>query len=757
MIYRQQSLQNCVKVLGYMTHTDIQNISSLKMSLEEYLAKKLTGQQLNLLRLFFIKYIFLSEIRKLSVVQPTVIDKIFNHDLQNAKNNQPPQFGDFEKKIAQHPSFLQITPHIQQILTVEEMKILDFMLGKAPNAPSQPIISNDTRKGTSTRSESEPQKIDGIPKILGDYKILETIGAGGMGKVFKAYHQNLERIVAIKVMLGQEEIARKRFLIEAKLTAKMQHPNIIPIHDIQSEGQLDYIVMDFIQGKTLSEVLQHKRLSFPQIVTIIKPILSAVAYAHNHQVIHRDLKPANILLEDETLRPIVMDFGLAKQLERQTTEQITVTGQLLGSPRYMAPEQAETEEVDHRADIYALGTIFYEMLTGQPAIDGERLGQVIYKITQQKYLRPREVNPEIPAAVEKICLKAMALNREERYQTADEFMTGIDYFMTHGKTTANVSFPDMRNTNGNKGKRRNVNEGKLQKTSIRPARKTSTLRTNQRQKTTQKKNNTTVIISVCTAVFLLFLTFYISQNNTPSVNQTKLAQQKLEKQKIKFQQQLKKQKEKAAKEQQRLKEQLAQQKAQKTPQEQPSKNLKLQDIVKYNDKQRYVKISVKKIAPALQEIRHQTRPIFLSFRNTTVKDDDLRYIQNAPYIIALDLQETRVGNAVLKYVATLKNLKLLDIEGTKITGEGLQYLTNPHLREIDLDETNITDQHAHYLKNISSSLVEINLEGTQISDKSIPILSSLKSLKRLKILRTKITPSGFYQLQNLMPYCQIIY
>ena len=749
MIYRQQSLQNCAKALGYINNTDLANISSGNMNIEEYLAKKLTAQQLNCLKLFFIKYIFLSEVKNLSIVPTTAIDTIFNNDLQSTKNNQPPQFGNFEKKIAQHPSFNQIVPRLQKILAVEEMKILDFMLGRLANTPSQPIISGDTRQGTATNSESAPQKINGIPSVLGDYKILETIGVGGMGKVFKAYHQNLERVVAIKVMLGQEETARKRFLIEAKLTAKLQHPNIIPIHDIRSEGQLDYIVMDFIQGKTLSDIFKQEKLSFPKIVEMIKPILSAMAYAHRSKVVHRDLKPANILIEDETMRPIVMDFGLAKQLEAQTTEKITVTGQLLGSPRYMAPEQAETEKVDHRADIYALGTIFYEMLTGQPAIDGERIGQVIYKITQQKYLRPREVNPNIPEAVENICLKAMALRREDRYQTADEFLQEIEYFVTHGKTAASVSFPSANtspSTNNNSSQ-------KLQNTVVRntnrPSRKTMALRTSQRLKAPKKKNNNAaIIISACVVSVLLLIVLYMSQNSSSSPS--KLAQQKLEEEKRKLQKELEKQKEKAQKEQQKLKEQLAQ----KSQQE---KNLKLEDIVEYSGKQGYTKVTVKKIAPSLQDINQQARRIFLSFRNTPVKDEDLRYVENNFYIIALDLQETHVGNSALKYASTLQNLKMLDLEGTNVTGEGLQYLKNPQLQQIDLDETNISDDDVHYLKEISKSVVEINLEGTQISDKSIPILSSLRWLRQLKVARTKITRSGYYKLKHLMPSCQIIY
>lgn len=745
MIYRQQSLQNCAKALGYINNADLANISSININIEEYLAKKLTAQQLNCLKLFFIKYIFLSEVKNLSIVPVAAIDTIFNNDLQSTKNNQPPQLGNFEKKIAQHPSFTQIVPRLQQILSVEEMKILDFMLGRLANTPSQPITSSDTRQGSATNSESAQQNINGIPSVLGDYKILETIGVGGMGKVFKAYHQNLERIVAIKVMLGQEETARKRFLIEAKLTAKMQHPNIIPIHDIRSEGQLDYIVMDFIQGKTLSDVLQQEKLSFPKTVEIIKPIISAVAYAHRYQVIHRDLKPANILLEDETLRPIVMDFGLAKQLEKQTTEQITVTGQLLGSPRYMAPEQADTEQVDHRADIYALGTIFYEMLTGQPAIDGERLGQVIYKITQQKYLPPREINPHIPEAVEKICLKAMALRREDRYQKAEEFIQAIEYFVTHGKTTVDISFPTPH-------KNANSSSKKLQNTAIRntvrPSRKTMALRTSQRLKAPQKNNS--AIISICVASFLLLIVLYILQSSNSSVDPAKLTQQKLEKEKRELQRQLEKQKEKAQKEQQKLKEQLAQK-------SQQQKKLKLEDIVEYNDKKGYTKITVKKIAPSLQDINQQTRRIFLSFRNTQVKDEDLRYVENNFYIIALDLQETNVGNSALKYAGTLQNLKMLDLEGTNVTGEGLQYLKNPQLQQIDLDQTNISDDDVHYLKSISKSIVEINLEGTQISDKSIPILSSLRWLRQLKVARTKITRSGYYKLKHLMPRCQIVY
>ena len=154
--------------------------------------------------------------------------------------------------------------------------------------------------------------------------------------------------------------------------------------------------------------------------------------------------------------------------------------------------------------------------------------------------------------------------------------------------------------------------------------------------------------------------------------------------------------------------------------------------------------------------RSSTR-IFLSFRNTAVKEEDLRYIENFSGIIVLDLQETHVGDLAMKYASTLISLQHLDLEGTEVTGKGLQHLSNPQLKSIDLDETNISDKDIHYLKKMSPSVAKIDLEGTNISNKSIPVLASLKYLRALKIVRTKITPKGFYQLQSLMPNCKVIY
>ncbi|WP_372368910.1 protein kinase [Candidatus Uabimicrobium sp. HlEnr_7] len=756
MNYREQCLQNCAQALGYIDNSEILNISSSNANIQEYFRnqKLLSQSQLNYLKLFFIKYVFLSEAKNLCAFQQFQIDTILSNDIQNIRNNQHPQFGSFEKKITQHPSFSQVIPKLQQTLTTEEVKILKFMLGKLQGAPQQSVSSSDTQKGRSTSSEPASQKIEGIPAILGDYRILETIGVGGMGKVFKAYHQNLERAVAIKVMLNQTETARKRFLVEAKLTAKMQHPNIIPIHDIKSEGQLDYIVMDFIQGKTLSAVLEQENLSFAKTIEIIKPIISAVAYAHRYQVIHRDLKPANILLEEETFRPIVMDFGLAKQLEEKVDDQLTTAGQILGSPRYMAPEQAEAEEVDHRADIYALGTIFYEMLTGKSAIEGGSLAQVIYKITQKKYLPPRKINPEISIEIEKICLKSMALDREKRYQSADEFLKAVELFVDHGKSTIPSSV-DNENKKLAKRKRRPLQSTvSRSRESVISNRKTASTRITQHQKKTQK-NSAMIVILTCTTILLLTTLFFSQSRQSTGESklqiEKELAQKRLKEEKQKFEQELQKQKEKAEKEKQKLKEELTKK------EQRQRKPESLEDLVEYNDKGDYLKVIVKKISPALQNLRGKKRLIFLSFRNTRVRDEDLRYIQNISQIIALDLQETSVGNTAIKYAATLKRLQHLDLEGTNITGQCLKYLTNFQLRTIDLDETEIGDDGISHFKNIKSKLKQISLEGTNISDRSIPVLSSLTSLAKLKIGRTKITRSGFLKLKRLMPRCQVVY
>lgn len=273
---------------------------------------------------------------------------------------------------------------------------------------------------------------------IGHYEILEMLGRGGMGVVYKAFDRNLERVVALKVMhagLMNEEEQIIRFLQEAKAIAKLQHNNIVGIYEVGRDPQ-PYFALEYIQGQTLSQFIQIQgNLNPRDAAGIMRKICDAIQCAHDKNIIHRDLKPANIMLTQE-MEPKVMDFGLAKFLDAAVN--ISKSGHLVGTPFYMAPEQACDEKVDIRTDIYALGAIFYEMLCGHPPFHGSTVINIFDQIVHKEPEPPSSIRPAIPSELETICLKCLAKAPANRFQNALEFKKQIDNFLFREETSANT-------------------------------------------------------------------------------------------------------------------------------------------------------------------------------------------------------------------------------------------------------------------------------------------------------------------------------
>lgn len=265
-------------------------------------------------------------------------------------------------------------------------------------------------------------------KLDGRYEIHEMIGMGGMAVVYRAYDTIDDRTVAIKILkdefLGNEDFIR-RFKNESKAIAVLSHPNIVKVYDVSFGDRIQYIVMEYIDGITLKEYLdQQKEVKWKEAVHFTVQILRALQHAHDKGIVHRDIKPQNImLLQDGTIK--VTDFGIARFSRNETR---TMTDKAIGSVHYIAPEQARGDITDEKADIYSVGVMLYEMLTGQLPFEADNAVSVAIMQLQAEPKPPKQINPDIPDGLEEITLKAMRKEASQRYQSAAEMLNAIEQF-----------------------------------------------------------------------------------------------------------------------------------------------------------------------------------------------------------------------------------------------------------------------------------------------------------------------------------------
>ncbi len=277
-----------------------------------------------------------------------------------------------------------------------------------------------------------------IGKFLDNrYELLEVIGTGGMAVVYKARCHRLNRLVAVKVLksdLAQDAEFRRRFHDESQAVAMLSHPNIVAVYDVSHSDDLDYIVMELIDGITLKQYMQKKGapLNWREALHFITQIVRALSHAHSRGIIHRDIKPHNIMvLRDGSVK--VSDFGIARIT---SAHQSTLTQEALGSVHYISPEQARGSHIDARSDIYSAGVVLYEMVTGRLPFEGDSPVAVAIQHINSIPLSPRELNADIPEALEEITMKAMAPNADERYLNADAMLTDLEEF----RKNPNINF-----------------------------------------------------------------------------------------------------------------------------------------------------------------------------------------------------------------------------------------------------------------------------------------------------------------------------
>ena len=283
-------------------------------------------------------------------------------------------------------------------------------------------------------AQEKPESLLG--QQLGSYQIFSLLGAGGMGVVYKARDTRLKRSVAIKVLPADsvsDPERKRRFIQEARAASALNHPNIITIYDIGSEGGIDFVVMEYVAGKTLDQLIPRKGMRLNETLKLAVQMADALAKAHSAGIVHRDLKPGNVMVTEAGLVK-VLDFGLAKLTEvrratkerRARREPQTETGTIVGTVSYMSPEQAEGKKIDARSDIFSFGAVLYEMVTGQKAFQGDSKMSTLAAILKQEPKPISQVIPGIPRELEKIINRCLRKNRDGAFKHMDDLKVALE-------------------------------------------------------------------------------------------------------------------------------------------------------------------------------------------------------------------------------------------------------------------------------------------------------------------------------------------
>ena len=324
------------------------------------------------------------------------------------------------------------------------LRCLDALEGMAPPdaaaqpgdpagalAPAAPNADSIDLADLPPQPEDAPEgALGAMPRVFGQYELLGEIGRGGMGVVYKARQKDLDRVVALKMILASHLASPehvRRFQVEARAAARLRHSNIVHIHEVGQQHGQHYFTMEYVEGQSLAERLERGAVPIDAAVRITATVARAVEHLHQQGIVHRDLKPSNILLDAEG-QPYVTDFGLAKVFEPGGEQ--TATGVVAGTPSYMAPEQASGHfsEVGPAADVYSLGAILYELLTGQPPFRQENRLDVLLDILGSEPPLVRQLNPKVPVGLELACLKCLAKAPGDRYASAAALADDLDRF-----------------------------------------------------------------------------------------------------------------------------------------------------------------------------------------------------------------------------------------------------------------------------------------------------------------------------------------
>ncbi|RCS56175.1 serine/threonine protein kinase [Bremerella cremea] len=324
----------------------------------------------------------------------------------------------------------ELAQQLREMLSADENSVLDVSplhQHLAADDLTPATMPLDPEKTAISRNDSDP--LHSLP----GYQLLDELGRGGMGVVFKARQLSPERIVAVKMILSGQFASTQeiqRFRAEAEAAANLSHAGIVPIYEVGHFEGRHFFSMGYVEGRSLADIIREGGLSFEKIAELVLEIAQAMAHAHAVGIVHRDLKPSNILLDADN-RPRVTDFGLAKRMDGNSD--MTYSGQILGSPGYMAPEQASgrNDQVGQATDIYGLGAILYALLTGKPPFSAGNMIEAIDQICTVNPIPPRKLNWHVPRPLETICLKCMHKTPSARYRSMKDLADDLDAFLRH--------------------------------------------------------------------------------------------------------------------------------------------------------------------------------------------------------------------------------------------------------------------------------------------------------------------------------------
>jgi serine/threonine-protein kinase len=357
------------------------------------------------------------------------LELIYQEVLLREELGEAPGLAEYQTRFPQFAAQLQALFEVHQVIATADL------LGAAnedANAAADPAFSAEVTltdlPGAPRRSS--PSTATRLPAIPG-YEILGELGCGGMGKVYKARQAGVNRVTALKVVLAGLHASpeeRERFRIEAEAAARVQHPHVVQIYEVGEHDGHHYLALEFVEGGSLAQKINGTPLPPRRAAELLAQLADGVHEAHQRGVVHRDLKPANVLLTAAGL-PKITDFGLAKRLDADFAH--TQTGAILGTPSYMAPEQAEgrSKDVGPATDVYALGAMLYELLTGRPPFRAATLWETVEQVRSQEPAPPRLLQPGTPRDLETICLKCLQKEPDRRYRSAQELRDDLRRFL----------------------------------------------------------------------------------------------------------------------------------------------------------------------------------------------------------------------------------------------------------------------------------------------------------------------------------------